>query len=610
MKALLLFPPQWTPNSPYLALPLLSAQLKKHGIDATVKDINIEFFNHILTEKNLSDKFDKSVKLFSMLGKTVTTKYPDAEKNFGSYSPEEKTMLLKFKRISEVLGGEVDIEKTISNCENAVSVLKSKDKFYDPEILFDAKRTVQDALKIASLPFAPNEMIYDNYFANPVYKLDWVNIDSQCHDRSLNMFIEYYESLIKSYSFGKSDIICISVPDLSQLIPAFTLSRLLKKAVDVPVAIGGNYITQNKTDFMNHPEIFGKYCDYLMVGDGERSIVELTEYISGKRKISEVSNLVYPDGNKAVCNPPAKELNFSEVAYADFDSLDLSLYFSPETVIPMQLSKGCYWGKCTFCDYYFGQQCYDTKKIPAVIDELKYFMEKYSVRHFLFIDEAIPPKYYNELANAILENNLEIYFYSFVRLEKGFTKDVLKNLYKAGMRIGLWGYEAWSERVMKMMNKGIDLSERIRILTDSSEAGIWNNVLFIMGYPTETLEEIEKTISVMYDHRDIVNSCTPSNFSLKKNAILMKFIGQNGLIGFETNGEFYTVLKDKIEGIPQSERREIRRKFHADYIEANKHRLWPINYSDTDHILLYLSKYSCDYVSNYKSERNICLQFR
>lgn len=610
MKALLLFPPQWTPNSPYLALPLLSAQLKKHGIDADIKDINIEFFNHILTKKNLSEKLDEAKRIFGLLSKTVTEKYPDAINKFDSYSPEEKTMLLKFKRISEVLGGEVDTEKTVNGCENAVSVLKSKDKFYDPEILFAAKRTVQDALKIASLPFAPNEMIYDNYFANPVYKMDWVNIDSQCKNRSLNMFIEYYEELIKDFSFDGYDMICISVPDLSQIIPAFTLSLMLKKSVDLPVAIGGNYITQNKADFMNHPEIFEEYCDYLMVGDGELSIIEFSRFISGKTDISEVSNLMYLSGDRVLCNPPAKELDFGEVAYADFDSLDLSLYFSPETVIPMQLSKGCYWGKCTFCDYYFGQQCYDTKSIPSVIEELKYFIGKYNVHHFLFIDEAIPPKYYNELANAILENNLEIYFYSFVRLEKGFTKEVLQNLYRAGMRIGLWGYEAWSERVMKMMNKGIDLTERIRILKDASEAGIWNNVLFIMGYPTETSEEIQKTISVMYENRDIVHSCTPSNFSLKKNAILMNFIGQNGLLGFETNGEFYTVLKDKIEGIPQSERREIRRKFHSDYIEANKHCLWPINYSDTDHILLYLSKYTCDYVSNYRSEGNICLQFR
>ncbi len=610
MKILLLYPPQWTPNSPYLALPLLSAQLKKHGYETEIKDINIEFFNHILTKSNLSKRLDEARNIFDKLRNVIAEKYPDAEKNFSTYSYEEQTMLLKFRRIAEILGGKPSPDETVNNAENAVAVLKSKVDFYDSEKLFDAKRTVQEALKIASLPFSPNEIIYDNYFGNPLLKMDWVNIDLQCKDKSLNMFYDYFEAETKKIVQSDADLICISVPDLSQLIPALTLSRIIKQKTQIPVAIGGNYITQNKEDFANHPEIFGEYCDFLTVGDGEKSIVDLAEFIEGKRSINKVTNLMFKSENKIICNPPAEELDFTQVAYADFDGLDFSLYFSPEMVIPMQLSKGCYWGKCTFCDYYYGQQCYDTKKIPDVINEIRHFMNKYGVKHFLFIDEAIPPKYYNQLANAIIENNLEVYFYSFVRLEKGFTREVLDNLYKAGFRIGLWGYEAWSERVMQMMNKGIDLSERIRILNDAREAGIWNNALFIMGYPTETREEIEKTISVMYEHRDIINSCTPSNFSLKKNAILMKFIGTNGLLGFETNGEFYTVYKDKIDGIPQWERREIRRQFHTDYIEANKHCLWPINYSDTDHILLYLSRYTCDYVAGYRSERNICLQFR
>lgn len=609
MKVLLLFPPQWTPNSPYLALPLLSAQLKKHGIETEIRDINIEFFNHILTKDNLSRRLSEARELLKSLGSTVEKNYPDAVSKFNTYTVEEQTMLMKFKKISDVLG-EIDADETVVKCEEALRITKSKTDFYNPEKLFAAKKVIQDALKIASLPFAPNEMIYDNYFSNPLLKLDWVNIDPQCKDRSLNMFIGFFEDEIKKINFSEYDLICVTMPDLSQLIPALTLSRLLKAADSTPVAIGGNYVTQNKADFMNHPEVFGEYCDYLMVGDGERSIIHLAEFIGGKREISEVSNIVYLKGGKAVCNPPAEELDFREVAYADFGSYDFSRYFSPDPVIPMQLSKGCYWGKCTFCDYYYGQQCYDTKKISDVIDEIKHFIDNYGVNHFIFIDEAIPPKYYNELANAILENGLEIYFYSFVRLEKGFTKEIFENLYRAGMRIGLWGYEAWSERVMKMMNKGIDLSERMRILRDSREAGIWNNSLFIMGYPTETREEIEKTIAVMNENRDIINSCTPSNFSLKKNAILMKFIGSNGLLGFETNGEFYTVLKDKIEGVPQHERREIRRRFHSDYIETNKHCIWPVNYSDFDHLLLYLSVYTCDYVSGYRSKDNICLQFR
>lgn len=610
MKILLLYPPQWTPNSPYLALPLLAAQLKKHGYNTQVKDINIEFFNHILTRDNLQKCFDQAKDFFFAFKAEILEKYPDAEENFQSFSFEEQTKLLKFKIISDFVLSTDKTNDTINGCENAVSVLKSKDKFYDPELLFSAKKTIQEALKIASLPFAPNEMIYDNYFGNPLLKMDWKNIDFQCKNTDTNMFYDFFYSKIEEIIKTESDLICISVPDLSQLIPAFTLSRILKERINKTVAIGGNYITQNKNDFLNHPEIFQEYCDCLMVGDGEKSVVELAEFIEGKRSVENVSNLMYHNGEKAVCNPSATELDFQEVAYADFDDIDFSLYFSPETVIPMQLSKGCYWGKCTFCDYYYGQQCFDIKKIDSVIDEIKYFMDKYNVKHFLFIDEAIPPKYYNELSDAILKNNLEIYFYSFVRLEKGFTREVFDNMYKAGFRIGLWGYESSSERIMKMMNKGIDVDERLRILRDAKEAGIWNNGLFIMGYPTETREEINKTISVIYENRDIIHSCTPSNFSLKKNAILMNYIGKNGLLGYETNGEFYVVLKDEIEGVPQWERREIRRKFHSDYIEANKHCLWPINYSDTDHILLYLSKYTCDFVSGYRSENDICLQFR
>ena len=610
MKILLLFPPQWTPNSPYLALPLLSAQLRKKGYETQIKDLNIEFFNRILSEKHLKKCLSQSTAFFEAFKKIFKEKYPDAQQNFAKYSFEEQTRLLKFKMMSDIFSAESDLEAVTERAEKAVSVLKSGEEFYDPEALFGAKKTIQKALQVASMPFFPSEMIYDNYFSNPLLKLDWENIDLQCKDQETNMFMEFFAEKAEEIAKGDYDLVCISMPDLSQLIPTFTLARILKEKTDIPVAIGGNYVTQNKKPIARHKAIFEEYCDYVMVGDGELSLCELAEFIAEKRNIENVSNLMYKRGDEIICNGLAKELDFSEVSYADFEGFDFSLYFSPETVIPMQLSKGCYWGKCTFCDYYYGQQCFDIKKIPDVIDEIKYFINKYHNKHFLFIDEAIPPKYYNELANAIIKEGLQIYFYSFVRLEKGFTKEVLENLHKAGFRIGLWGYESSSERIMEMMNKGIDVDARLRILKDSANAGIWNNGLFIMGYPTETYEEIEKTISVIYENRDIIHSCTPSNFSLKRNAILMQLIGKNGLLGFEENGEFYVVLKDKIDGVSQSERREIRRRFHKDYIEANKHCLWPINYSDTDHILLYLSRYNLEYVSSYRSENDICIQFR
>ena len=634
MKMLLVYPPQWNPATPYLSVPLLAGQLKAQGYNPDVLDLNVRFYNRILEKEYLASSVDRARKIYDELSLIVEEKYPNAAENFDSYSVEEKTMLLRYKKLNAFLSSDeselnrsdyscgntaryaegeeyISLEEIIQSVDEAVRVMRSPIDFYDPEKLFDAKMIIQEALKIASLPFAPNELIWDNYFANPLLKMDWRNIDLQCKDENVNMFIDFFEETAKSVSAEKYDCICISVPDLSQMISAFTLSRILKKYTDAKICVGGNYITQNKADFMRHPEIFGEYVDFLMTGDGEKEIISLAKALDGEISFEDVGGIVFKkeDGSLYTCENTAR-FKMSDVSYACFDGYDFSLYFSPHIVMPIGLGKGCYWGKCTFCDYYYGQKCFDIKSVSEAVNELKFYRETYGIKHFMFTDEAVPPKYYDLLSTAIREANLEIYFYSFARLEKGFTKSVLDNMYSAGARMLMWGYECHSPRLMEMMNKGIDTEDRIDIMKRSHDAGIWNNALFIIGYPTETVEEIDNTLNTVKNNRDFINSCTPSNFSLKKNALMMRDKEKHGIISSETNGEFYTVSKDRINGISQNERREIRRKFHADFITENRHSLWPVVYSDFDHVLLYLAKYGLDFVSSYRSDRNICPMFR
>jgi len=163
---------------------------------------------------------------------------------------------------------------------------------------------------------------------------------------------------------------------------------------------------------------------------------------------------------------------------------------------------------------------------------------------------------------------------------------------------------------MKLMNKGIDVEKRLSILSDARKAGIWNNGLFMFGYPTETLEETRETMAVIRENRDIIPSCTLSNFSLKKNSRLVKSIGENGVERYTSAGEFYIVYKDVIDGISQAERRTLRRSFQSEFLEENANSLWAVVFSDFDHLLLYLSEYGCDYVSSYRSEKRICPEFR
>ncbi len=613
MKMLLIYPPQWNPTSVYLSIPLLVSQLKAKGYDAEGIDLNVRFFNRILRSDYLLRTIDECEKKYQELLSLISRNYPDAEKKFNSYSLEERTMLLKFRKMHEMFSsGKKALQDIAEAADEAVRVLRSQEDFYIPEKLFGAKKTLLQALKIASLPFSPCEIIWDNYFSNPLMKLDWENIDYQCKDKETNMFLDFFTEFAGEESLSEYDCIGISVPDLSQLIPSFTLARILKEKTNAKICIGGNYITQNKEDFMRHPELFGEYADFLSVGDGEIAIIQLAEYLEGKRaSLSEVANTIYPDENgNAVFTFEAKKLDFKDISCLNLDGIDFSQYFSPEPVLPVQLSKGCYWGKCSFCDYYYGQQCFDIKKTEDVIAELRYYNEKYGIRRFSVIDEAIPPKYYIKLAEAVIESGLDITYYSFARLEDDFTPDALEKMYRSGARILLWGYEAHSERVLSLMNKGIKAGPRERILRDSHAAGIWNNVLFIIGYPTETEEEVNETLDFVRNNREFVNSTTPSNFSLKKNALLHETVGNDGIISCEVNGEFYTVLKDNIEGIPQYIRRDIRRDFHLEMITKFSKSIWPVNYSDFDLLLLYLSEYTCDYVQNYESEEDLTLMFR
>lgn len=597
MKFLFSTVPQWYPISPYLAPALLVGQLKNAGYDAESHDFNIEFFNDILKSDYLRSCLDQA-KAFLEDSSCL-----DADENLSDdiNAKRKQTALIRKQITEDYLSDEKsNPEDIISRVEYAVSVYKSKELFYDPEELYKAKDTVTSALDIASLPYLPSRIMLDNYIANPVFTYDFKDVDYQCKHSDVNMFLPYFEKKLSEMDFSEYTLISLSITDLSQIVPGLTLARLLKKCTDAKIAIGGNYIFKIESDLKKIPQIFEEYCDYLSIGDGEKVTVELAEYFDGKRDISKVHSLIYRDENGTVCtNEKAPCLDLDAVAYPDFSGYDFKKYFSPETVIPVQLGKGCYWGKCTFCDFYTGQQKFDMKSVIRAVDEVEYLSAKYGTRLFNFVDEAVPPKFYNEFAKEVKKRNLEIYYYSFVRLEKAFTSDVLKNLYESGARFFMWGYEAESHRVMQLMNKGIDLNARQKILEDARDAGLWNLCTFLLGYPTETPEELQATIDVIYRH-DLVNTCTPSNFALKKNAILKDEASSVGITDFTENGELHISYKYQSLTQTMEEVKAKRNSFERKFLEDNRDRLFAHSFTESDSILLYLVKYGRDYVRDYR----------
>ena len=596
MKILFASVPQWYPASPYLASALLVGQLKGRGFDAESHDFNIEFFNDILNGEYAKKSFENAKKILS-----------DSEFEYDCALTEDinekrrKTSELRKRIIGDYIKYDSEkAENTIKKIDWAVSVIKTKELFYDPEKLYEAKDIINSALDLASLPYVPSRIMIDNFIANPVMTYDFADVDYQCKSGEMNMFLPYFEQVLAEKDFSAYSLINISITDLSQVVPGLTLARLLKMKTEAKICLGGNYIFKIAPDLKKIPAIFKEYCDFFVVGDGEIASVELAEYCEGKRDISGVHSLVYADENGViVTNETAPLLDMDKIYYPDFDCFDFNKYLAPEPVLPVQFGKGCYWSKCTFCDFYTGQQKYDIKSVSRAVDEVEFLHKKYGFSHFNFVDEAVPPAFYNAFASEVIKRNLKIYYSSFVRLEKAFTADVLKNMYNSGARYMMWGYESESARIMELMNKGIDLSERKRILEDSSKAGIWNVVTFLLGFPTETDEELQSTIDVIYDSR-IVDTCVPSNFALKKNAILKNKAESVDITEFHENGELHISYKYSSLSSTMEQVKERRNRFEKKFLADTADRLWPHTFTEGDYLMLYLTHFGKDYVKNYR----------
>lgn len=600
MNTLLVMPPQWYPMNPYLSLAQLIGQLKAKGYEAEAYDINIEFFNDILTKEKVLF-YARSAKTFAeSFMKEIKDNGYTAE-NFDTYSPDIKTKLARTQMIGEYFAKNADIiEKTAEKIDDAVAVMKDKERFYEPELHFEAKDTIKDALEIASLPFLPSRIMLDNYIANPFYSYNYDDIKKQCCDKSLNMFIDYYDKKLEGMDFSGYSLIGISICDLSQVVPGLTLAKMLKERCSAHITLGGNYIFKIRNDLKNIPEFFDIFCDSLQIGDGELSLVTLIEALEGKREMQDAYSLVYKNKDgEVVFTADAPLLDMDKIEFPCFDGYDFGKYFSADIVMPVQLSKGCYWGKCTFCDFYTGQQCYDTKSVERAVDEVEFLIDKYGFRHFAFVDEAVPPAYYNRFALELIKRNVKINFYSFARLEKGFTPEVLKNLYDAGACFFAWGYEAYSPRIMKLLNKGVDVDYRLELLANAKAVGLWNHCTFLLSYPSETPEETEATKNIIRQ-RDIINSCTPSNFALKKNAILHDMAKDLGITNIVNNGDFHVSCNYETAGMKTGEIKRNRMEFQLDFLEKTKESMWSLTFTDTDHLMLYLAKYGTDWVYNYK----------
>ena len=520
LKVLLAFPPQGHPTQPYLALPSLKAFLAEKGLhDCTVWDLNLEAYDRLVSNERLA------LSLQRIQGHAQDWGMDDKEQ----LDPGD---LDRFRLYADAMASGPYLA---THADKAKEIIRDREAFYDREQYLWAMRTFESGLKLLSTEYYPTLFTAHNYTQSTSIDSSsdlFAGVDNQ----EENLFAEFFEEeALPRIEKEMPDVLGLSVTYGSQLVPTLTLASMVKKRwPGIHIILGGGMLAYVGHRLGQAGPLFDR-CDSIAVYEGERTLLEVCEAVAasggvhrseeegaakgtarGIPDLSNVANLIYSNGEEVVTNGELLPMPIDDLPTPDFRDLPLDQYLSGELVLPIAPTRGCYFEKCGFCTLYTAiGPTYRERSTDRLVEDLQTLKTRHGTPYFYFIMDDLPPLLAKQIPDAFKEAQLEVYWWCDARMEERiFNSNSLKQLYDSGCRKLMFGFESGSQRLLDLVEKGVDLEEAERVLRAAHEAGISTTLYTMVGLPTETREEAEMTRSFIVRNADRIGEISLQIFNL------------------------------------------------------------------------------------------------
>nr|WP_233158572.1 radical SAM protein [Chromobacterium sp. ASV5] len=320
------------------------------------------------------------------------------------------------------------------------------------------------------------------------------------------------------------ELVLISVPFPGAVYAAFRIAQTIKRhAPQIKTCLGGGYVNTELRE-LKEARVFD-YFDYVTLDDGERPLLALLEHLQGKRGAGRlVRTFIREDGQARYVNFPEPDVPFAETGTPTWDGLPIDRYLSLLDMLnPMHrlwsdgrwnkltVAHGCYWKKCSFCDVsldYISR--YETASAEVLVDRIEAIIAETGQTGFHFVDEAAPPKMLRALAEELLRRDVTISWWGNIRFEKSFTPELAQLLAASGCIAISGGLEVASDRLLKLMKKGVSVEQVARVTHAFTEAGVLVHAYLMYGFPTQTVQDTVDALEYVRQLFD--NGCIQSGF--------------------------------------------------------------------------------------------------
>ena len=337
----------------------------------------------------------------------------------------------------------------------------------------------------------------------------------------------------------RPDVLLLSVPFPGAVYGAFRIAQAVKAAhPHIRTALGGGFVNTELRE-LAEPRVFD-FFDAVTLDAGERPLLALLEHFAGQRSASRlVRSFIRSEGAVRYIDIGEADIAFADVGTPTWDGLPLGSYLSLLDMLnPMHrlwsdgrwnkltVAHGCYWKKCSFCDVsldYISR--YDAATAETLCDRIETIVAETGQTGFHLVDEAAPPKSLKALAAELQRRQLQISWWGNIRFEKSFTPDLCQQLADSGCIAISGGLEVASDRLLKLMQKGVSVDQVARVTKAFSDAGILVHAYLMYGFPTQTVQDTVDALE--YVRQLFAAGCIQSGFFHRFACTVHSPVGRN-----------------------------------------------------------------------------------
>ncbi len=298
--------------------------------------------------------------------------------------------------------------------------------------------------------------------------------------------------------------LCVGITSMTgaQLKGALHACRIVRENSSVPIVWGGVHASLFPDGTLDHP-----FVDFIVNGEGERSLLMLIQALEGNGDFSEIPGLGYKSGAEKIFNPRGEFLDLNTLPDTPYHLTDirpyLHTYYWEKRVIEIESSRGCPYN-CGFCyNEKYNQRKWRARNAEQVVRQIRTLVQRHGIRNVLFIDDSffIDTDRVAEIVRRLEKEpfRVKMGFQGRIDSVSRLSDPEFERLIDSGAVFFQFGVESGSPEILKLINKRLTIQQVLDMNARMKRyPGVSVFYNFMVGLPTETKEDVLATVDLAW----------------------------------------------------------------------------------------------------------------